>query len=150
MLRRLKASDARIDSAKACFCACRQMIRSLSSFGALRYFRRVWCVLTLLDWSGSDVCSVCWCVFVPMMVLLGQQLFLIWAGKRPFGLRGTGNEPVPFRTELEPGAVRSEPLRSVLLCVCVRARDSIAKMQPIRLCYQHLIIRVNLRLFSCP
>ncbi len=58
-----------------------------------------------------------------------------------------------FRTELEPGAVRSEPLRSAL-CVCVRARDSDSKSIAKNATHQIMLpasyYSCDLRLFSCP
>lgn len=95
-----KASDARIVSAKVCFCVC-------SVKRSARSRRSGLCVV--LDVYGASesrvgfgvvrVCvgSVCG-VFVPLMLLLGEQLFLLWAVKRPLGPRGTGTETISFRT----------------------------------------------------
>ncbi len=116
----VKASVARIESAMKRVLVRSQMIRSRSSFGALRYFRRLWSV-----WVSGRVrfgCVLCLLVvFVPLVVLLGQQLFLIWAGKRLFGLRGTGTEPIhsePNSNPRQSGANRCVP-RRVCVCVCV-------------------------------
>ncbi len=117
----VKASVARDrERHEACFSAYRQMIRSRSSFGALRYFRRLWSGLSL----GTGPVRMC-------VVSVGVCLCRWWcywgnscssSGPGSACLACAGPEPSRFiqnRTRTRGRAERTVAFRAVCVSVCV-------------------------------